>query len=129
MCKKLHIQQNVSTAFHPQTDGLSERKNQWVEQFLRLVAGGRQDDWSKWLPLATAVHNGQVNAMLGIAPTQALLGYFPLLDPLAPPLTTNPKTEDRAEQATKFRQLAQEMLEKVVNWTPLTNSRKAQRYG
>ena len=105
-------------AFHPQTDGLSERKNQWVEQFLRLVAEGRQDDWSEWLPLATAVHNGQVNATLGIAPTQALLGYFPLLDPLAPSLTTNPKTEDRVEQATKFRQLAQEMLDKTANWTP-----------
>ena len=118
MCKKLHVQQNVSTAFHPQTDGLSERKNQWVEQFLRLVAGGRQDDWSEWLPLATAVHNGRVNATLGIAPTQALLGYFPLLDPLAPPLTTNPKTEDRAEQAAKFRRLAQEMLDKAANWTP-----------
>ena len=58
LCKKLHVQQNMSSAFHPQTDGLSERKNQWVEQFLRLVAEGRQDDWSEWLPLATAVHNG-----------------------------------------------------------------------
>ena len=102
LCKKLHIQQNVSTAFHPQTDGLSKRKNQWVEQFLRLVVKGQQDDWSEWLPLATAVHNGRVNTTLGIAPTQALLRYFPLLDPLAPPLTTNPRTEERAEQATKF---------------------------
>ena len=40
LCKKLHVQQNVSTAFHPQMNGLSERKNQWVEQFLRLVAEG-----------------------------------------------------------------------------------------
>ena len=118
LCKKLYMQQNVSTAFHPQTDGLSERKNQWVKQFLRLVAGGRLDDWSEWLPLATAVHNGRVNATLGIAPTQALLGYFPLLDPLAPPLTTNPRTEERAEQAAKFQQLAQEMLNKTANWIP-----------
>ena len=34
---RLGIEQNLSTAFHPQTDGLSERKNQWVEQYLRLV--------------------------------------------------------------------------------------------
>ena len=31
---KLGINRNISTAFHPQTDGLSERKNQWVEQYL-----------------------------------------------------------------------------------------------
>ena len=39
LCKKLQIRQNISSAFHPQTDGLSERANQWIEQFLRLVAG------------------------------------------------------------------------------------------
>jgi hypothetical protein len=34
----LGIDQNLSTAFHPQTDGLSEQTNQWVEQYLRLIA-------------------------------------------------------------------------------------------
>ena len=31
LCQQLGIRQNISTAYHPQTDGLSERKNQWVE--------------------------------------------------------------------------------------------------
>ena len=105
-------------AFHPQMDGLFERKNQWVEQFLRLVVEGWQDDWSEWLPLVKAVHNGRINTTIKIAPTQALLGYFPLLDPLAPPLTTNPRMEERAKQAAKFHQLTQEALNKAVNWTP-----------
>ena len=34
LMKKLGIQQNLSTAFHPQTDRLSEWKNQWVKQYL-----------------------------------------------------------------------------------------------
>ena len=37
LARRLGIEQNLSMAFHPQTDGLSERKNQWVEQYLRLV--------------------------------------------------------------------------------------------
>jgi hypothetical protein len=34
---RLGIEQNLSMAFHPQMDGLSEQKNQWIEQYLRLV--------------------------------------------------------------------------------------------
>src|SRR5258708_32522494 len=34
---KIGAQQNISMAFHPRTDGLSERKNQWIAQYLRIV--------------------------------------------------------------------------------------------
>ncbi len=34
LCQVLGIKQNISSAYHPQTDGQSERSNQWVEQFL-----------------------------------------------------------------------------------------------
>jgi len=56
LAKELRISWNLSTAFHPQTDGLSERKNQWVEQFLRLLSAN-QHDWATMLPLATLIHN------------------------------------------------------------------------
>ncbi len=38
LAKELGITWNLLTTYHPQTDGLSEQKNQWVKQFLRLVA-------------------------------------------------------------------------------------------
>jgi hypothetical protein len=55
----IHIraQQNISTAFHPQTDGLSKRKNQWVEQYLWIVTSASPEDWMSWLSIASAVHN------------------------------------------------------------------------
>ena len=34
LTRRLDIEQNLSMVFHPQTNGLSERKNQWVEQYL-----------------------------------------------------------------------------------------------
>ena len=34
LCRTLGIQQNISSAYHPRTDGQSERNNQWVETYL-----------------------------------------------------------------------------------------------
>ena len=34
MCKALGVQQNLSTAFHPRTDGQTEQMNAWLEQYL-----------------------------------------------------------------------------------------------
>src|SRR5258707_6028899 len=72
---RLGVQQNLSMAFHPQTNGLSERKNQWVEQYLRLVTSSQPEDWSTWLPIALAVHNNRRNATTGLSPNQILFGY------------------------------------------------------
>jgi hypothetical protein len=118
LCEKLHIDQNVSTAFHSQTDGLSERKNQWVEQFLRLVTSARQDDWKTWLPIATAVHNNRVNATTKVPPAKALLGYLPTLNPVAPPNTNNERIEERTEQARQSREQARTALDKIAEHTP-----------
>jgi hypothetical protein len=42
----LDIEQNISTAYHPQTDGQSERTNQWLEQYLRVYCNFQQDNWA-----------------------------------------------------------------------------------
>ena len=76
-------------AFHPQIVGLSKRKNPWVEQFLRLIMSTQQDDWRRRLPIATVVHNNHVNTTIKVAPAEALLGYLPTFDPLAPPTMRN----------------------------------------
>jgi hypothetical protein len=59
LTQKLGIHQNLSSVFHPQTDGISERKNQWVKQYLRLITSSSPEDWTHWLAIATAVHNNR----------------------------------------------------------------------
>ncbi len=86
---KLGISYNLLTAFHPQTDGLSKRKNQWVEQYLRLVTSMDPKGWVNWLALATAVHNNRTNTTTGLSPNQILLGYNPILNSGESPKTTN----------------------------------------
>jgi hypothetical protein len=80
LCNQLGIKQNISTAFHPQTDGLTERKNQWIEQFLQFLTMHQQDNWAHWLSIATAIHNNAKNATTKVTPIEALLGYTPRLD-------------------------------------------------
>ncbi len=53
----LDITPNTSTAFHPQTDGQTERVNQEIEKYLHIFVSYRQTDWSNWLPLTEFAHN------------------------------------------------------------------------
>jgi len=57
LCASLGIKQNLSTAFHPRTDGQTERMNAWVEQYLRGWITGRQSNWAGLLPVAEYAHN------------------------------------------------------------------------
>ena len=65
---KLKIDCNISTAFHPQTDGLSEWKNQWVEQYLWMYTTAQQDNWDEWLPIMSFVHNQWPNTTTKLSP-------------------------------------------------------------
>jgi hypothetical protein len=78
LTKGLGIDQNLLMAFHPQMDGLSEWTNQWVEQYLCLITVNL-NEWSKWLPIATAVHNNSRNSTTGFTPNELLIGWEPPL--------------------------------------------------
>ena len=59
LCSRLGISPRLSTAFHPETDGQTERANQTMEQYLRAFVSHQQDDWSDWLPMAEFAANNQ----------------------------------------------------------------------
>jgi hypothetical protein len=98
LTKRLGIQQNLSSVFHPQTDGLSERKNQWIEQYLRLITMAQPEDWTEWLSIASAVHNNRRNTTTGLSPNQILLGYEIKLFPSEQEASNNQTVEDRMKQ-------------------------------
>jgi Integrase zinc binding domain/RNase H-like domain found in reverse transcriptase len=102
LTQRLGVKQNISTAYHPQTDGLSERTNQWVEQYLRFVTTAQQDDWSEWLAIASLVHNTRINATIKMAPLQALLGYLPRVTAEERTQSSNQRVEDRAKEMTEW---------------------------
>jgi len=64
----LGIKGNPSTAYHPQTDGQTERLNQELEQYLRIFVNYHQNDWVEWLPFATFSYNDKVHSATGYSP-------------------------------------------------------------
>jgi hypothetical protein len=91
LCSKLGIKQNLSLAYHPQTDRQSERTNQWLEQYLRIFGNYSQSDWANWLPLAQYVYNSWMNETTKQTPFNLLIGGLPVSHYL---MTEEQTTED-----------------------------------
>src|SRR6202008_1738187 len=122
LTRTLQINQNLSTAFHPQTDGISEQANQWVEQYLRLVTSSEPEHWSEWLPLATAIHNNRNNATIKMSPSKALIGYEIPLHPDQWQGTNNDAIESYADRAKRFRSQAIVAINQATRSTPIQSS-------
>jgi len=67
----LGIKSKFSTAFHPQTDGQTERINQELEQYLRMFIDHRQEQWPEWLGTAEFAYNNKVHSSTRILPFKA----------------------------------------------------------
>lgn len=95
--KRLGIKPSFSTAYHPQTDGQTERVNQSIEHFLRGYISHEQDDWVKWLPMAEFAYNNAKHSATGKSPFQAVYGRDPTMSPSAIP-SNSPEADDHAEK-------------------------------
>jgi len=73
----LDIRPRMSTAFHPQTDGQTERLNQTIEAYLRAFVSQEQDNWVSLLPMAEFAYNNSVTIGNGMSPFYANYGFHP----------------------------------------------------
>uniref|UniRef100_A0A803KCJ5 Integrase catalytic domain-containing protein n=1 Tax=Xenopus tropicalis TaxID=8364 RepID=A0A803KCJ5_XENTR len=76
-CKLLKVKLNFSSAYHPQSNGQTERTNQSLEQFLRCFISSNQDNWSELLPWAEFAHNNLRHESLGFSPFFCVYGFQP----------------------------------------------------
>ena len=67
----------MSSSYHPQTDGQTERLNQCLENYLRCTVHACPAKWVKWLPLAEFWYNTAFHSAIGRAPFEALYGRPP----------------------------------------------------
>ncbi|KAH7551268.1 reverse transcriptase [Bipolaris maydis] len=75
---KLGVKKKLSTSFHPETDGQTERTNQTLEQYLRMYANKLQDNWVELLPTAQLAYNSTRSTTTKHSPHYANYGYEPV---------------------------------------------------
>ena len=77
LCRHLGVKQHMSTAFHPQSDGQTERANRVLEDMLRTYVAPSQDDWDLKLPCCEFAVNNAWNAATGSTPFFLNFGEHP----------------------------------------------------
>ena len=112
MCKALGIQQNLSTAFHPCTNGQTECMNIWIKQYLQPWTSGKPSAWSQLLPIAEFAYNSWKHDVACESPHELLIRIKPqvILKHLEGPV---PAVETRLCLLDKSRQSAQKLLQHV----------------
>lgn len=74
MFQSLGTRLNLSSAYHPETDGQTERVNQVIEDMLRAYCNQQPQRWLKFLPLVEFAYNSSHHRSLGMSPFKALYG-------------------------------------------------------
>jgi transposase InsO family protein len=62
LLKLLGIKSALTTAYHPQSDGTTERVNQEIEAYLSIYCSSHPEDWINVIPLLEFTHNNRQHA-------------------------------------------------------------------
>jgi Integrase zinc binding domain len=112
VCAQLQIRQNISTAYHPQTDGQSEKTNQHVETLLRIFCNFQQNDWADHLPIVQYILNARVSTTTKQAPFELWMGHIPWAH--QPDRLSNiPHVEWHKDKIQEVRRQAQESMKRA----------------
>ena len=106
LCSRLGVTQRLSTAYHPETDGSTERANQELETYLRAFVAYKQEDWIDWLPLAQISICNKPATSTQISPFFMMHGYN------AEVITTTPDPDPQLPHGTPAAR-GQEVVEKL----------------
>ena len=99
-------------AYHPWTDGQSERSNQWLEQYLRFWVDHQQQNWHHYLPLAKFAHNSWPSETTKSTPFEVMMGHNPRAE-IIDTVSSMPMVALRIDLWKQARRRANELILKA----------------
>ena len=106
LLKLLGIKSALSTAYHPQTDGTTERVNQEIEAYLSIYCASHPEEWPKALHTLEFTHNNRRHADRQHTPFELMFGESPVAIPLSFENTKYPSIEERMTTLLRNREEA-----------------------
>ncbi|QRW23608.1 Retrotransposable element Tf2 protein [Rhizoctonia solani] len=79
--QRLGVKPAFSLAYHPESDGQTERVNQFIEFYLRSYVAANHSNWAAWLPLAEYAYNNAKHAATGKTPFELVYGRNLVMNP------------------------------------------------
>src|SRR5215469_6394837 len=110
----LGVEANYTTAYHPRTNGQTERLNQEIEVYLRLFINYHQNDWHEWLPLMEFVYNDREHSATKVSPFYADNGRHPYKGTSAKLTSSNPSAQEFANNMKRIREEVSAALTKAA---------------
>ena len=113
LCKSFDITRKMSTAYHPQTDGQTERTNQTLEGYLRNFVNYDQNDCYQLLPMAEHAYNNSATNANRMSLFYANYGFHPQTEWMKEREAQNPGAGLYAHWMQTMHQRAKKGLEKT----------------
>ncbi|MBW0575661.1 hypothetical protein O181_115376, partial [Austropuccinia psidii MF-1] len=102
------ISRDLSTAYHPETHGQTERVNQILEQYLQMYVSYHQDDWNTWLPMAEFAYNKSDHSSTKESPFFTVYERDPQFDSVH--ITQDTPSGKLSKKSNQYRKMSRENL-------------------
>lgn len=123
-CKLVGAKVSLSSGFHPESNGQTERVNQDLETTLRCLASNNPSTWSRYVIWAEYAHNTLYSSATGLSPFECQLGFQPPLFPSQEPEVAVPSAQRFVRRCRRVWRKVRSALQKAARRYRLQANRR-----